>query len=91
MGHIRLGRLPRTRKWEQVVSLLLADRSSGEIATASAAAAEYALRKAHADSAFGYAFWLLAQRLKEGQPAAARQKNSSTHRASLPVCPAPYR
>jgi hypothetical protein len=70
VGHIRLGRLPRTRKWDQVVSLLLADRSSVEIAAASAAAAESALRKAHADSAFGYAFWLLTQ-----IPLAARSPN----------------
>jgi hypothetical protein len=61
LGHVRLGRLPRTRRWEQVVSLLLADRPASEVAAASAAAAESALRKAHADPAVGCAFWLLTQ------------------------------
>jgi hypothetical protein len=70
VGHVRLIRLPRTRRWEQVVSLLLADRPAGEIAAASAAAAESALRSAHHDSAFAHAFWLLTQ-----LPLAARSPN----------------
>lgn len=61
MGHIRLGRLPRTRKWDQVVSLLVAGRPAEEIAAASAAAAEAALRGAHSDAALGHAFWLITQ------------------------------
>lgn len=61
MGHVRLGRLPRTRKWDQVVSLLVAGRPAEEIAASSAAAAESALRVAHADAALGHAFWLLTQ------------------------------
>ena len=61
MGHIRLGRLPRTRKWDRVVSLLVAGRPAEEIAAASAVAAEAALRNAHSDAALGRAFWLLTQ------------------------------
>ncbi len=34
MGHIRLGELPRTRKWEQVVELIKRD---GDVATVAAA------------------------------------------------------
>src|SRR5262245_26473105 len=61
MGHIRLGRLPRTRKWQQVVALLGADARVDRIAGAAAAAAESALRSAHADPALGHSYWLLTQ------------------------------
>ena len=40
MGHIRLGRLPRTWKWQQVVALLAEAASVDRIAAASADAAE---------------------------------------------------
>ena len=61
MGHIRLGRLPRTRKWRQVVELLDQDASVGRVAGAAAAAAESALHSAHDDPAFTRSFWLLTQ------------------------------
>lgn len=34
MGHIRLGNLPRTRKWQQVIGLLEAGAGTPEVATA---------------------------------------------------------
>ena len=61
MGHIRLGRLPRTRKWQQVVALLGGNAPLADVAAASAAAAESGLRLAHADPALGHSFWLLTQ------------------------------
>jgi len=59
MGHIRLGRLPRTRKWQAVVALLGGDAPLADIAAASAAAAQSGLRFAHADPALAHSFWLL--------------------------------
>ncbi len=61
MGHIRLGRLPRTRKWQAVVALLGGDAPLADIAAASAAAAQSGLRLAHADPALAHSFWLLTQ------------------------------
>jgi len=37
MGHIRLGELPRTRKWEQVVELIKRDGDAPAVAAALAA------------------------------------------------------
>ncbi|GAA6160656.1 hypothetical protein NBRC116589_28300 [Ruegeria sp. HU-ET01832] len=36
MGHIRLGTLPRSRKWREVVDLIATDASVEEIAEAAA-------------------------------------------------------
>jgi hypothetical protein len=70
MGHIRLGRLPRTQKWEEVVGLVELGADTQRIAAASADAAEHGLERASDDQAFAYAFWLLTQ-----IPQAARQPN----------------
>ena len=61
MGHIHLGRLPRTQSWNAVVDLLRAGASAGDIATATAKAAENSLANAALDPALRHAFWLLAQ------------------------------
>lgn len=61
MGHIRLGRLPATRKWQQVVALLSRDAAVGEIAAASAEAADGSLEHAIQDPALRQSFWLLTQ------------------------------
>src|SRR5436190_10118939 len=61
MGHIRLGRLPTTKRWEQVVELLSAGGSIGDLAAATAHAAESELHSARGDPAFGYTVWLLTQ------------------------------
>ena len=68
MGHVRLGTLPKTLKWQQVVGLITEGADVARIAAASADAAEYGLERASADQAFAHAFWLLTQ-----IPQAARQ------------------
>ena len=62
MGHIRLGRLPRTYRWRQVVELL--DESSdgaATVATATLRAAELRLRRLADDPSVSYCFWLLTR------------------------------
>jgi hypothetical protein len=61
MGHIRLGTLPKTRKWRQVVDLLRRGADLEAVAGSAAEAAETSLRNASADPAFLHAFWLLTQ------------------------------
>jgi hypothetical protein len=61
MGHIRLKRLPSSRKWDQVVALLAAGGPIDETAAASADASERALASARNDPALAQAFWLLTQ------------------------------
>jgi hypothetical protein len=61
MGHIRLGRLPRTRKWQQVVGLLDAGADTPQIAAATLNAAERGLEQAARDPALVHSFWLLSQ------------------------------
>jgi hypothetical protein len=61
MGHIRLGRLPATKKWQQVVALLSEGASVEKIAGASAEAAETSLEHARNDPAVQQSFWLLTQ------------------------------
>jgi hypothetical protein len=46
MGHIRLGTLPKTQKWKQVVSLIAGGAKVDGIAAASAEAAENGLERA---------------------------------------------
>jgi hypothetical protein len=70
MGHIRLGKLPQTRKWQHVVGLLGSSGPIDEIAAASAVAAESALRDAFSDPALTQTIWLLTQ-----LPLAARSGN----------------
>lgn len=73
MGHVRLGKLPSTRKWEEVVSLLTDGHASfEEIAALSAEAAEKALGGLTKDPAFIEAFWLLCK-----IPQAAKENNFS--------------
>lgn len=61
MGHKRLGRLPKSVKWEAVVSLLAGGADVDAIASASATAAEGSLRAAINDDTLARAFWLLTQ------------------------------
>jgi hypothetical protein len=69
MGHIRLAQLPVTKRWKQVVELLRAGSSIGQLADATAHAAETELQSAKGDPALAYAVWLLTQ-----LPLAARSK-----------------
>lgn len=61
MGHIRLGNLPRTRKWQQVVELLDSGAGTPEIAAATLDAAKRGLDLAARDPALVHSFWLLTQ------------------------------
>jgi hypothetical protein len=72
MGHIRLGTLPKTQKWNQVVNLIAGGADVERIAAASADAAEQGLERASHDEGLAHAFWLLTQ-----IPQAARQSNFS--------------
>jgi hypothetical protein len=72
MGHIRLGRLPRTVKWNQVVSLIESGASTTEIALAALDASRKGLQTASKDPTLIYSIWLLTQ-----IPLAAKGKNFS--------------
>jgi hypothetical protein len=72
MGHIRLGTLPKTQKWNQVVNLIADGTDVEGIAAASAVAAESGLERASQDEGLAHAFWLLTQ-----IPQAARTANFS--------------
>jgi hypothetical protein len=61
MGHVRLGVLPKTRKWNQVVDELRLGAEVDEVAAYAADAAEAGLQAASNDPAFLHAFWLLTQ------------------------------
>lgn len=80
MGHIRLGELPRTRKWDQVVDLIRGNGDAAQIAAASLDAAEQGFRRAADDEGVGWATWLLTQ-----LPLAARDPRYVERLASLGV------
>src|SRR5687768_10189922 len=62
MGHIRLGRLPKSRRWRSVVGLLaIAPMDVGAVAEATAEAAEVRLRLLALDATLSYSFWLLTR------------------------------
>ena len=60
MGHLRLGRLPKTRRWSEVVDLLEADPTdAAQITAATVVAAEEHLKSLPRNDSLTYAFWLL--------------------------------
>jgi hypothetical protein len=62
MGHIRLGRLPYTIRWNRVVELLESSpENAAAIAHASALAAEGRLRELKDDPSLAFCFWLLTR------------------------------
>ena len=61
MGHVRLGVLPTSRKWNQVVGELRLGADVDTVAALAADAAETSLHAASKDPAFLHAFWLLTQ------------------------------
>lgn len=70
MGHLRLGELPRTRKWQQVVELIQHEGEAGALAAAALDAADAGFRRAAEDEGLGRAVWLLTQ-----LPLAARNQD----------------
>jgi hypothetical protein len=72
MGHVRLGTLPKTQKWNRVVGLIAGGADVEGIAAASAEAAENGLERASQDEGLAHVFWLLTQ-----IPQAAREGDFS--------------
>jgi hypothetical protein len=72
MGHIRLGELPRTRKWSQVVGLIEGGAGTAQVANATIHAAEAGLSFAAKDKGVVETIWLLTQ-----LPLAARSDDFS--------------
>ena len=72
MGHIRLGRLPRTRNWDQVVSLINSGAGAADVALAAMWASRNGLKIGAADPTLIYSTWLLTQ-----IPLAAKGSNFS--------------
>jgi len=61
MGHTRLGALPRTRAWQDVVALIAGGAGAAQLAQATINAAERGLNLASDDSALVETVWLLTQ------------------------------
>jgi hypothetical protein len=61
MGHIRLGTLPRTRQWIEVLDLIGGGASTPDIAAATMDASQRGLSHAAKDPGLVYTFWLLTQ------------------------------
>lgn len=61
MGHSRLGNLPRTRKWQEVVALVEGGAGAAQLANATITAAERGMKFAAEDKAMVEAVWLLTQ------------------------------
>lgn len=61
MGHLRLGNLHKTRRWQQVIDMLGAGAGTEEIASASLLASERAFIEAAHDPGFKHTVWLLTQ------------------------------
>lgn len=61
MGHIRLGALPRTRRWKEVIDLVGCGAGAAAVAAATLDAVEQDLTGAASDPGLNRAFWLLTQ------------------------------
>lgn len=61
MGHVRLGVLPRTRAWQEVVGLIAAGADVSQIANATITAAEKAFSFVMKDVGYTEAVWLMTQ------------------------------
>ena len=61
MGHIRLGALPRTRDWDDVVELVTGGADAASVAALSCKAANAFFELATVDPGFLEAAWLLVQ------------------------------
>lgn len=61
MGHTRLGQLPQTRKWREVVELVASGADVAQVANATIKAAETAFSFVSDDSGYNHAVWLMTQ------------------------------
>jgi len=62
MGHMRIGVLPKTRKWKQVIGLLNSKESpASDIAAETARAAADFLKDTRFDPSLAFSYWLLTQ------------------------------
>lgn len=61
MGHTRLGTLPRSKHWREVVDLLAAGADVSQIAEATIKAADDAFSFVADDAGYNHAVWLLTQ------------------------------
>lgn len=61
MGHVRLGLLPRTKAWKEVVGLIAAGADVSQIANATITAAEKAFSFVMKDVGYTEAVWLMTQ------------------------------
>jgi hypothetical protein len=59
MGHIRLGKLPRTRSWDRVVALIAGGAQAEQVANATMRAAERVLGQAFHDTGLVETLWLV--------------------------------
>lgn len=86
MGHLRLGELPRTRRWQQVVGLIEGGAGTAQVANATISAAEQGLKLASDDRGLVETIWLLTQ-----LPLAARSDDyaGSLRAAGIDVRDAP--
>ena len=86
MGHIRLGKLPRTRKWQQVIALIEAGARAPQIANATIIAAEKSLELATKDKGLVETVWLLTK-----LPLAAKKSDfaSELQKSGLDVTKSP--
>lgn len=80
MGHVRLGLLPRSRAWKEVVGLIVAGADVSQIATATINAAEKAFSFVLNDEGYTEAVWLMTQ-----LAIAAKQQNYREQLASSGV------
>ena len=70
MGHTRLGELPRTRKWVQIVALIEGGADAAQLSNATITAAERGMKLAANDRGLVETIWLLTQ-----LPLAAKTKD----------------
>ncbi len=80
MGHLLLGDLPRTRKWDQVVEFIKSDGDVAQIATASLVASDAGFRRAANDNGVAQVVLLLTR-----LPLAARAADYVQRLAELGV------
>ena len=86
MGHTRLGEIPRSRKWQQVVALIEGGAGTAQLANATLFAAERGLKLATEDKGLVETVWLLTQ-----LPLAARTDDfaGALQKAGLKVSDSP--